>query len=587
MSESSKDSVILYDINTYSFPNWISEIDKDDNIYVKYQKSQNSGNVLSRFGSWMKGKFRFGSNENALKFIFTSSKPWNGWKLAVSDSESFGLLRENMIEFYESLESKFTWRTEVDCKYVRICNLFFNKQIDHLVFTNELGNIYFYDIKDGKEAFRYIEQDESEFDDAICKLFFIDVQEIKSQNIKEDVIQLIMVLTYSGYFKVFTLSHNRSIDLIYTQSLLNIVPNGIYCAEIDSKLEYLIIGSFASSSYKQNTNGLHIFRILNTEPWIKHVKIINDVNLNSNKLNDKNFAKANFTKIEYVTKIEISPDNTSLAAIYVSGKIDIYTLPTLKLLKEWFMTEQPNYNEMNSAIVESPYEWKKFKQIYHESDFRVVDIGWWNTKVLILTRGTGLLSLVSSDNLANLMGRNQQWLSPFPSIYRYSENEFILLDCQCALSSHSSNYDLMDNDDENSELNLSESNELSNQTDEDDYDDDDEDSWVTYLTQGIKSQAYNLIGIQGFKGPDKKTKFLRRKFSIMHIKSTTPEELFERKLKSEEYGEALKLAETYNLDTDLVYKQQWNSKPISKSTINDYLLSARVPDRTETVWMVT
>ncbi len=25
-----------------------------------------------------------------------------------------------------------------------------------------------------------------------------------------------------------------------------------------------------------------------------------------------------------------------------------------------------------------------FKQIYNESDFRVVDIGWWNKKVIIL-----------------------------------------------------------------------------------------------------------------------------------------------------------------------------------------------------------
>jgi hypothetical protein len=58
----------------------------------------------------------------------------------------------------------------------------------------------------------------------------------------------------------------------------------------------------------------------------------------------------------------------------------------------------------------------------------------------------------------------------------------------------------------------------------------------------------------------------------VHIKSTTPAELFERKLESEEYGEALQLAKTYNLDSDLVYKKQWQSKPITKSTILDYLV---------------
>ena len=37
---------------------------------------------------------------------------------------------------------------------------------------------------------------------------------------------------------------------------------------------------------------------------------------------------------------------------------------------------------MNSDIIENPYELKKFKQIYHEADFRLVDIGWWNEKVV-------------------------------------------------------------------------------------------------------------------------------------------------------------------------------------------------------------
>lgn len=64
---------------------------------------------------------------------------------------------------------------------------------------------------------------------------------------------------------------------------------------------------------------------------------------------------------------------------------------------------------------------------------------------------------------------------------------------------------------------------------------------------------------------------MQRKFSLLHFKSTTPEELFERKLKLEEYGEALQLARSYKLDTDLVYQKQWRAKPISKSTIIDYL----------------
>ena len=98
----------------------------------------------------------------------------------------------------------------------------------------------------------------------------------------------------------------------------------------------------------------------------------------------------------------------------------------LYLLNEWFV--KPCYNEINSEIAENPYELKAFKQIYSEPDFRVSDIGWWSTKVLILSRGTGLLSLVSSEDLSNLMGRNQQWLGPFASLYPYHKNGFIILE---------------------------------------------------------------------------------------------------------------------------------------------------------------
>ncbi len=58
---------------------------------------------------------------------------------------------------------------------------------------------------------------------------------------------------------------------------------------------------------------------------------------------------------------------------------------------------------------------------------------------------------------------------------------------------------------------------------------------------------------------------------MLHFLSTTPEELFQSKLNAEEYGEALQLAKRYELDADLVYQKQWRSKPMKKSTINDYL----------------
>lgn len=44
---------------------------------------------------------------------------------------------------------------------------------------------------------------------------------------------------------------------------------------------------------------------------------------------------------------------------------------------------------------------------------------------------------------------------------------------------------------------------------------------------------------------------------------------------NEEYGDALQLARTYQLDCDLVYQRQWSTSPISKATIEDYLVSTK------------
>lgn len=129
------------------------------------------------------------------------------------------------------------------------------------------------------------------------------------------------------------------------------------------------------------------------------------------------------------------------------------------------------------------------------------------------------------------------------------------------------------NEDENSLSNLNESYEINNNLEEqnDEGEEDDDGSWYSYTIGAMKAKVYNLVGIERLNVPMKKMKFLRRKFSILHMKSTTPSELFERKLQAEEYGEALILARSYKLDTDLVYQKQWHSHAISETTIKDYL----------------
>ena len=112
-----------------------------------------------------------------------------------------------------------------------------------------------------------------------------------------------ITITYSGYYNVFTINSDKTVTKIFSHSLLNILPNGVYCAEMDLAKQYLLIGSFASSNsytYKQTSNGVSIWRLLNTEPWIKHVDIANDhksKQMQPSSKHTKGTTKMNFSKI--------------------------------------------------------------------------------------------------------------------------------------------------------------------------------------------------------------------------------------------------------------------------------------------------
>ena len=90
-------------------------------------------------------------------------------------------------------------------------------------------------------------------------------------------------LLCAGFYNVFTINEDKTAAKIYSHSLLNIIPNGVYCAEIDEKNQYLIIGSNVATSSKNNSNGVFMWRVLNTEPWLKHFPVSSE-NLERNKV---------------------------------------------------------------------------------------------------------------------------------------------------------------------------------------------------------------------------------------------------------------------------------------------------------------
>ena len=77
-----------------------------------------------------------------------------------------------------------------------------------------------------------------------------------------------------------------------------------------------------------------------------------------------------------IFKTSISPSNQLISCLHTDGIISIWSLPTLKLQKQWKLTEQPNYNAVN------PLKTIKFKKSLNNiSEFQPLDIGWWSDNV--------------------------------------------------------------------------------------------------------------------------------------------------------------------------------------------------------------
>ncbi|XP_070812768.1 NBAS subunit of NRZ tethering complex-like, partial [Pituophis catenifer annectens] len=77
--------------------------------------------------------------------------------------------------------------------------------------------------------------------------------------------------------------------------------------------------------------------------------------------------------------------------------------------------------------------------------------------------------------------------------------------------------------------------------------------------------------MERFAPSRKRPRTIIKNYRLVNLRSTTPEELYQRKIDNEEYGEALSLAQTYELDSDLVYQRQWRKSAVSVASIQDYL----------------
>uniref|UniRef100_A0A7N6BUP1 Neuroblastoma-amplified sequence N-terminal domain-containing protein n=1 Tax=Anabas testudineus TaxID=64144 RepID=A0A7N6BUP1_ANATE len=384
----------------------------------------------------------------------------------------------------------------------------------------------------------------------------------------------LLVITYGGGLKSYLVSvaTNQNFQENHSFSFASHYSHGITSAIYHPGHRLLLVGgceSGSDSTSKASCCGITAWRALSGSPYYKQVTSYEeDVStvrkLGFFKIPSFRFFSRQGDEKDGVFRMSLSPDGTLLAVIHFSGRLSLWDFPSLKQRATWSQDQQPGFEEINPEWKTSLERRKKIKD--KEQYFPLVDVSWWSDNVLILARCSGSVTVSSVRTLRNLLGKSCEWFEPSPRVTAAHDGGFLSLECEVKLAQKrgrlESNLSGGASDDEEGD-------------DGGDSDSDDESSAKARYFGYIKQGLYYATEMERFAPPRKRPRTVTKNYRLVSLRSTTPEELYQRKIDNEEYGEALSLAQAYNLDSDLVYQRQWRKSTVSIASIQDYLSKIR------------
>ncbi|KAL6485772.1 hypothetical protein MHYP_G00051640 [Metynnis hypsauchen] len=375
----------------------------------------------------------------------------------------------------------------------------------------------------------------------------------------------LLVITYGGQLKSYLVSMgtNQGFQESHTFSFSTHYFNGVTAAIYHPGHRLLLVGGCESSDSKASRAtrcGITAWRVLSGSPHYKQVTSYEDDVSASQRRglfrmpSFRLFSRQN-NEQDGVFRMSISPDCSMLAVIHFSGMLSLWDIPSLKQRSSWMQEEQPGYEEINP-------EWKtsleKRKKIKDKEQYQcLMDVGWWSDQALILARCSGSLTVSSVRSLSNLLGKSCEWFEPSPRVTSAHDGGFLSLECEIKLAHKRSR--------------VESSGAAEDDDGEEDSDSDEECSAKARYFGYVKQGLYYVTEMERFAPPRKRPRTVTKNYRLVSLRSTTPEELYHRKIDNEEYGEALSLAHVYGLDSDLVYQRQWRKSSVSIASIQDYL----------------
>ncbi|XP_026374900.3 NBAS subunit of NRZ tethering complex isoform X2 [Ursus arctos] len=375
----------------------------------------------------------------------------------------------------------------------------------------------------------------------------------------------LLVINYRGELKSYLVSvgTNQSYQESHCFSFNSHYPHGINTAVYHPGHRLLLVGGCETADVgvsKASSCGLSAWRVLSGSPYYKQVTNGGDrvtavpKTLGLLRMLSVKFYSRPGQEQDGIFKMSLSPDGTLLAAIHFSGKLSIWAVPSLKQQGEWNQNEQPGYDDLNPDWRLSIEKRKKIKD--KESFYPLIDVNWWAANAVTLARCSGALTVSSVKTLKNLLGKSCEWFEPSPQVTATHDGGFLSLECEIKLAPKRSRLETRGADEDEGEEDSDSDQEVSAKA-----------RYFGYVKQGL----YLVTEMERFAPPRKRPRTITKNYRLVSLRSTTPEELYQRKIESEEYEEALSLAQTYGLDTDLVYQRQWRKSAVNIASIQNYL----------------
>ncbi|XP_076667874.1 NBAS subunit of NRZ tethering complex isoform X2 [Andrena cerasifolii] len=486
------------------------------------------------------------------------------WKFAIGDhGRLLAILQENVIEIrkakdeYSSVVGKASVPKDAFPQWRKLA---WSPDGTLLVLASSNGYTSFYNAL-GSNIFNISPKTVSqnpqilEAGDAIASMIFLKPR-IKSDKWSYEF----LLITYSGLLKSYHVSISNAFEANYEFSFGNFYKNGVNAVTYDEKhCLFYVAGNTITQKLTSTASesGLTSWRPLDDYPYCKLSFTFDDESKTNSRFSIWNLIPSlSFQPESIIFKIKISPNSKCLTCLHTDGSISFWGLPNLLLQKKWKLTEQPDFN------IPNPLGHPKSKKFPPGvTEFHPLDIGWWSEQAMIVARYSGSTSVCSTKNLQNLLGTSPEFLAGQPQICEFGPDRgFLCLDCETFITSKKRNRE------SNTEGQISASSESEEEDDE-----LEPISILNYTTNLMQSTLYSITDIERFQPKRKKSRVLFRTYRILGLKSTTPEELYSRKIDIEEYEEALALANTYNLDTDLVYQTQWRKSKLSLNAIQEHL----------------